>query len=247
MDKNVVWSILTQEKEIQSGLPIKQLDKEVVDLKNIENQNQGLISETADLERQNFPEDVDFSEAGEGAGRVKNTTVESSLDNADSDGDAYSIRAADIDLNVLLARDSEELNRELDRVDERIVVERKSAQDFERKMDSDTQALKKRMAKRAEERIRNKDRANIVSQIGSEEIRMLAKSSLPKIEEDEKSKTLTYRRKLYSGSNGEQQSLLYKQVWDPFLDEQHGKRKFYLLLLLFLVILDFRSCYQSPD
>ena len=247
MDKNVVWSILTQEKEIQSGLPIKQLDKEVVDLKNIENQNQGLISETADLERQNFPEDVDFSEAGEGAGRVKNTTVESSLDNADSDGDAYSIRAADIDLNVLLARDSEELNRELDRVDERIVVERKSAQDFERKMDSDTQALKKRMAKRAEERIRNKDRANIVSQIGSEEIRMLAKSSLPKIEEDEKSKTLTYRRKLYSGSNGEQQSLLYKQVWDPFLDEQHGKGKFYLLLLLFLVILDFRSCYQSPD
>ena len=164
-----------------------------------------------------------------------------------NDAETLNVPLVPINLNVLLACESEELNRELDKVDQRIVEERKSAQDFERKMDSDTQALKKRMAKRAEERIRNKDRANIVSQIGSEEIRMLAKSSLPKIEEDEKSKTLSQRRKLYRGSTGEQQSLLYKQVWDPFLDEQHGKGKFYLLLLLFLVILDFRSCYQSPD
>ena len=174
--------------------------------------------ETVDLNKQNSPS---FHEEEE----------------VDSD-DACSIRVGDIDLDVLLAWPSEELNRDLDRMDKCIVEERKIAREFDRKMDVNAEALREKIVKREEEMQRNGVRANAISQIGEEEIKLLAESLLPRIEEDEKSSTLSYRRKLYQGSNGEQQSLFYKQVWDPFSDHQHGV-EIYRLLFLFLVIVNF--------
>ena len=193
--------------------------------------------ETVDLDKQNFLEDESMEvigEAVEGASRINNNTVEENMKRVEidspsfqeeevvSDDDACLVRAIDIDMDVLLAWQSEELNRDLDRMDNRIVEERKIAREFDRIMDVNAEALRERIVKREKEMRRNGVRANTISQIGSEEIKLLAESLLPRIEEDEKSSTLSYRRKLYQGSNGEQQSLFYKQVWDPFSDHQHG-------------------------
>ena len=55
-----------------------------------------------------------------------------------------------------------------------------------------------------------------------EDIKSEAIDSLEHIDEIEGQEVFTGRKKLYFGSAGEQQSLLYQQVWEPFTDDQHG-------------------------
>jgi len=71
------------------------------------------------------------------------------------------------------------------------------------------------------ERSKNKSRAEVLREIGVEEIKSEALDSLGHIEEMETKEEINYRKKMYFGTAGEQQSLLYRQVWEPFTDPQH--------------------------
>ena len=77
-----------------------------------------------------------------------------------------------------------------------------------------------------------------MSRIGLQEIKTFAETSLTHIQRIEDMGVMTPRKKLFFGSAGDQQSLLYKQVWVPFSDEQHGKIIFIIILLLILICLE---------
>ena len=136
-------------------------------------------------------------------------------------------------------------NEELNRIDKRIEEDRVKANEREEQMDRDFEALKERIARRAEESKRNAVRAEALALTGLENIKILAESLLPRIEEDEKSSELSKRRKLYRGSNGERQSLFYKKVWEPFTDEQHGTVSLVCHLINYNYM--FRISNKSPD
>ena len=162
--------------------------------------------------------------------------------------DSYGFTSVeDNDLEDILGCKSKQENRsneELNRIDKRIEEDRVKANEREEQKDRDFEALKERIARRAEESKRNAVRAEALALIGLEKIKIRAESLLPRIEEDEKSSELSKRRKLYIGSNEEQQSLFYKQVWEPFTDEQHGTVSLVCHLINYNYM--FRSSNKSP-
>ena len=69
----------------------------------------------------------------------------------------------------------------------------------------------------------SQSRADELKKVELDEMETIAKTSLNYIEKsEERGEDRTGRRSLYFGSAGERQSLLYKQIWDPFNDDQHG-------------------------
>ena len=89
--------------------------------------------------------------------------------------------------------------------------------------DSRMQSLKDSIRKKEMERSLNRSRADYLIKIGLDEIKSRAEKSLSHIAEIEDNDILTPRRKLYRGTAGEQQSLFFRQIWEPFTDDQYGR------------------------
>ena len=132
----------------------------------------------------------------------------------------------DIDLDLCLAFESEEQlqsNAKLDQMDILIEENRRNAEERNRILENELEIIRSTVKSREKQMDLNGLRARKLSQISLDQVKALAQSTISEIGDDEKSESVTTRRKLYHGSSGEQQSLFYKQIWGPFSDEQHGE------------------------
>eukprot|EP00092_Neocalanus_flemingeri_P038843 GFUD01042289.1.p1 GENE.GFUD01042289.1~~GFUD01042289.1.p1 ORF type:complete len:969 (-),score=187.65 GFUD01042289.1:50-2956(-) len=130
----------------------------------------------------------------------------------------------DKDLDLCLMFESEEQrkkNMELDLLDQIIKERIESGRREDEIMGARLDRLKNKIKNQEEAANINKDRAATLSKIGLAEIKGLAQSSLSHIEKIEDEEIITPRKKLYKGCAGEQQSLFYKRIWQPFTDDQH--------------------------
>ena len=74
-----------------------------------------------------------------------------------------------------------------------------------------------------ENRKRSRTRAELIENMSLDEIGKAAEVSLKYIEQIESGKVDSERKRLFYLSAGDRQSLLYKQIWSPFTDDQHGE------------------------
>ena len=140
-------------------------------------------------------------------------------------GDDISEVIEELNLDVILAVESEEQrahNLKLDALDKAIEERIKVFDLNDAKMDTSIASLKKTIKENERVAKLNKLRASSLSYVGLEEITSFAESSLSHIQRMEDQNLMTPRKKLYFGSAGDQQSLLYSQIWLPFSDNQHG-------------------------
>ena len=125
-------------------------------------------------------------------------------------------------LEECLAEESEEernKNMELDIIDA-VIKNRQEAEIVQDQiLDGNIEALRASFLEQEHTWSLNKSRAELLMKIGLNEIKTLAEESLAHIKEIEDKPILSQRMLLYFGSAGEQQSLLYRQVWEPFTDE----------------------------
>jgi len=137
--------------------------------------------------------------------------------NTESDGE-------EIDLDLCLAVESFEkrkINAEMDILDKVIEEERKAAEIRQGQSDDRIKVFQNIIKQNEVRSNASKLRADILIKMELEEIKSQAEKSLKYIEEIETMKIVSHRKQLYFGTAGEQQSLLYKQIWGPFTDDQH--------------------------
>ena len=171
---------------------------------------------------------------------VMDDSVDTSSATLDSDCD--SLGGDDLDLDKILAyetNDQRKYHEELDLRDKIIEKSIKTAEDNEKKLDAQIDAIKEDMKKTKDNWASNKVRAGTLSKYGSDEMKMLAEASLSRIERIEKNEILSDRKKPHNGSGGQQQSLFYRQIWYPFTDDQHG------LFIFNFLGLNLASCLVS--
>jgi len=140
------------------------------------------------------------------------------------DSESESENGDDIDLDKCLEKETEEerdKNLKLDLMDKAIEDGMKASVLQSKIFDSRMQSLKDSIQKKEMERSLNRSRSNSLIKIGLDEIKSRAEMSLSHIAEIEDNNILTPRRKLYRGTAGEQQSLFFRQIWEPFTDDQY--------------------------
>jgi len=140
------------------------------------------------------------------------------------DSESESENGDDIDLDKCLEKETEEeraQNLKLDLMDKAIEDGTKASVLQSKIFDSRMKSLKDSIQKKEMERSMNRSRANSLIKIGLDEIKSRAEMSLSHIAEIEDNNILTPRRKLYRGTAGEQQSLFFRQIWEPFTDDQY--------------------------
>jgi len=140
------------------------------------------------------------------------------------DSESESESVDDIDLDKCLEKETEEerdKNLKLDLMDKAIEDGMKASVLQSKIFDSRMQSLKDSIQKKEMERSLNRSRSNSLIKIGLDEIKSRAEMSLSHIAEIEDNNILTPRRKLYRGTAGEQQSLFFRQIWEPFTDDQY--------------------------
>ena len=86
-------------------------------------------------------------------------------------------------------------------------------------MDENIQHLKDDLKDHQEFTFKNKESAKALAQVGTQEMKDLA---LMVLSRTQNLGHLTSRRKEYFGSSGQQQNLLYRQIWLPFTDSHYG-------------------------
>ena len=145
----------------------------------------------------------------------------STPNNVDSESENWD----DVDLEEYLVKETEEekvKNLKLDILD-KAIEDRMNASILQNQIfDSRMQFLKDSIKKKEMDRSLNRSRADSLMKIGLDEIESRALMSLSHIAEIEDNKIMTPRRKLYYGTAGEQQSLFFRQIWEPFTDDQFG-------------------------
>ena len=161
---------------------------------------------------------------------IDGTSSSSKLDKAAHSDVAQSDTACKYDIDVILAfelKEEVELNKRLDMVDLRIAKERQMAEIENQRLDEELTAQREYISLKEKRVELNDYRAEELNRMDPDEIVKIAQKFLDNITFRESSSAKTYRRRLFDGSNGDRQSLLYRQIWHPFNDKQHGR---YLLL-----------------
>ena len=108
-------------------------------------------------------------------------------------------------------------------MDLRIAKERQMAEIENQRLDEELTAQREYISLNEKRVELNDYRAEELNRMDPDEIVKIAKKLLDNITFRESSSAKTYRRRLYDGSNRDRQSLLYRQIWHPFNDKQHGR------------------------
>ena len=149
-----------------------------------------------------------------------NESITLALD-SDSDVDG----GDNIDLEICLAVESideRKTNLKLEILDRAIEEGIKASQLDDKLMENRMKALKDSIRNKERDRDASKSRAGVLNEMKLEEIKFLAEKSLNHIDGIENNVITSKRKQLYFSTFGERQSLFFRQIWDPFTDEQYG-------------------------
>ena len=177
---------------------------------------------------------------GDGMWEIKGVTsceFKSAVHHADNIDYIESDEAVDISLDNILSEEPEEVREKQIKLElmDRAIEKTKTDAIYQDKLHDERMKLLQASIKMKDvERSKNKSRAEVLREIGVEDIKSEALDSLGHIEEMENKEAINYRKMKYFGTAGEQQSLLYRQVWEPFTDPQHGK---YNIIILGLALI----------
>ena len=114
----------------------------------------------------------------------------------------------------------------MDQLDREIKASREEARVLDEMFEERKKYLAEKNQKYEEDRELSRMRAERIRGLSITEIKSQAVLSLHHVAITEDGGLVTVRKKLYHGTAGDQQSLFFKQIWDPFTNSQHGKMMF---------------------
>ena len=183
---------------------------------------------------------VEYHRKGDGVLEIMGVTIWESkpaVHRADNIDYIESEDAVDISIDNILSEEPEEVRKKQLKLDlmDSAIENAKADSIYQDKLHNERMKLLQASIKMKEvERSKNKSRAEVLRKIRVEDIKSEALDSLGHIEKMEAKEDFTSRKKMYFGTAGELQSLLYRQVWEPFTDHQHGSYNIMLGLAFIL-------------